>query len=142
MLSFLLYLLVKNPNAMRKAREEVDSVLGDGVMTPEMMSKLPYVTAVIRETLRLHPTAPGFTVRPKSTKAEDFPILIGRKKYSIHQEDAIMATLGQVHRDPAVYGDDAEEFRPERMLDKQFNKLPKNSWKVTIQAFLMLNWFC
>lgn len=134
MLSFLLYLLIKNPDALRKAREEVDSVLGEGPMTPNMLSSLPYISAVIRESLRLHPTAPGFVVKPKSTRAEDFPMHIGREGYSIHQDEALVAVLARVHRDPAVYGDDAEMFRPERMLDDHFNKLPKNSWKVWIHC--------
>lgn len=32
-------------------------------------------------------------------------------------------------RDPAVYGADCEEFKPERMLDEEFNKRPANAWK-------------
>ncbi|KAF2792907.1 cytochrome P450 [Melanomma pulvis-pyrius CBS 109.77] len=129
LLSFLIYLLAKNPNAMAKAREEVMSVLGDGAMTQSMTSKLPYLQAVIRETLRLHPTAPGFSVQPKSSDPKDYPLLIGKQKYPIHQGETIVGLLPQVHRDPTVYGDDSEAFRPERMLDEPFNKLPKNSWK-------------
>jgi cytochrome P450/NADPH-cytochrome P450 reductase len=41
----------------------------------------------------------------------------------------MVALLPQIHRDPAVYGDDAEAFKPERMLDEPFSKLPSNSWK-------------
>lgn len=37
--------------------------------------------------------------------------------------------LTRAHLDPAVWGDDANEFKPERMLDEPFNKLPKNAWK-------------
>lgn len=130
LLSFLLYLLVKNPDAMRKARDEVLSVLGDGIMTSSMTSRLPYMSAVIRETLRLHPTAPGFQVRPKSSDPEDYPLLIGQNRYPIRQGETIIASLPRIHRDRAVFGGDAEEFRPERMLDENFHKLPKNSWKV------------
>lgn len=116
---------------MRKAREEVLSVLGKGVMIPTMTSRLPYVSAVIRETLRLHPTAPGFTVQPKSSNPEDFPLFIGKERYVIRRGETIHAMLPRIHRDPAVFGDDAEDFRPERMLDENFNKLPKNAWKVS-----------
>ncbi|KAI9707990.1 MAG: hypothetical protein M1820_004409 [Bogoriella megaspora] len=140
-LSFLLYLLVKNPGAMKTARDEVLAVLGEGPMTADMTSRLPYVSAVIRETLRLHPTAPAFQVLPKSSSPEDYPILIGQKKYAIHQGDALIATLSRVHRDPVVFGSDADEFRPERMLDEQFNQLPKNSWKSTIVVALLLQNF-
>ncbi|KAF7346798.1 Fatty acid hydroxylase [Mycena sanguinolenta] len=35
----------------------------------------------------------------------------------------------ELHRDPAVWGDDAEEFRPERMLDGKFEALPPNAWQ-------------
>jgi len=40
--------------------------------------------------------------------------------------------LAKVHVDPAVYGDDALEFKPERMLDENFERLQRefpNSWK-------------
>ena len=41
----------------------------------------------------------------------------------------ITAILPKVHRDPLIYGDDAGEFKPERMEDEPFSKLPPNSWK-------------
>lgn len=99
-------------------------------MTPNMTSKLPYIQAVIRETLRLYPTAPAFSVQPKSTNPNDYPILLGHQKYPINQGETIVGLLAQVHRDTTVYGEDAEQFRPERMLDEPFSKLPKNCWKV------------
>jgi cytochrome P450/NADPH-cytochrome P450 reductase len=120
---------MKHPAALNKAREEVLSVLGDGPMTQNMLPKLPYLTAVIRETLRLYPTAPAFSVYPNSSNPEDYPILIGKNQYMVNRDETLVAQLHYIHRDRAVYGDDAEDFRPERMLDAEFNKLPKNSWK-------------
>lgn len=132
MLSFLLYLLVKNPDKMAKARQEVMAVLGDGAMAQDMTPKLPYLQGVIREALRLHPTAPGFSVQPRASTSEDCPVLIGHQNYPIYHGETVVALLPIIHRDPKVYGDDAGDFRPERMLDEPFNKLPKNSWKVRI----------
>ncbi|KAJ4349418.1 uncharacterized protein N0V89_008033 [Didymosphaeria variabile] len=129
LLSFIIYCLVTHPAAMEKGRDEVMSVLGNGAMTQNMASKLPYMMGIIRETLRLYPTAPGFTVQPRSTNPEDYPIHIGKEQYVVRQGEAVSVQIATVHRDPAVYGDDAESFRPERMLDDEFEKLPKNSWK-------------
>lgn len=115
---------------MQKAREEVLSVLGHGAMRSDMVSKLNYLSAVIRETLRLYPTAPGFTLMPTSQDPCDFPMYLGKEQYIVRQGESISVSVPTLHRDPAVYGDDANEFRPERMVDKEFNKLPKNSFKV------------
>ena len=43
----------------------------------------------------------------------------------------IFAILPVIGRDPAVYGADAAQFKPERMYKEAFDKLPPNSWKVS-----------
>lgn len=93
------------------------------------MSKLPYITAVMRETLRLKPTAPLIAVHPNPEKIGDEPITLGGGKYVLQKDEPIALVLGKMQRDPKVYGADADEFRPERMLDENFEKLPKNAWK-------------
>ncbi|RDW85388.1 bifunctional cytochrome P450 reductase [Coleophoma crateriformis] len=128
MLSFLFYQLLKNPSTYQKAQKQVDEVVGRGPVTIEHMSKLPYIEACLRETLRLTPTAPVFSMQPRPDTTED-PITIGGGKYEIAKGQPIMALLSKVHKDPLVYGEDAEEFRPERMLDEPFSKLPPNAWK-------------
>ncbi|KAK1149532.1 hypothetical protein N8T08_005081 [Aspergillus melleus] len=122
LLSFAMYYLLKALDAMTKATHEVDEVVGDQDLTVEHLSKLKYLNAILRETLRLMPTAPGFTVTPYKQE------VIGGK-YEVKPGDSIDVFLAAVHRDPAMYGSDADEFRPERMLDEPFHKLPPNSWK-------------
>lgn len=50
-------------------------------------------------------------------------------QYPVSKGEPCAVFLARAHLDPAVWGDDALEFKPERMLDEPFNKLPKNAWK-------------
>lgn len=50
-------------------------------------------------------------------------------KYAIHRNDKVLCMITKCQRDPKVYGEDANEFKPERMLDENFNKLPKSAWR-------------
>lgn len=75
--------------------------------------------------MRLSATIPIFNVEAK----ED--TLIGGK-YHVTKGEPIALILGRSQIDPIVYGDDATEFKPERMLDENFERLQKefpNSWK-------------
>ena len=49
---------------LAKARAEVDAVLGDELPRFEDVGKLRYLEQMLRETLRLWPTAPAFALRP------------------------------------------------------------------------------
>ena len=118
-----------NPQTLQQAQREVDEIIGSGPVKVEHLSKLPYITACLRETLRLRPTITGTSIGPQSDIKEN-PITIGRGKYLVKPGSRFFTNLAKIHRDPKVYGDDADMFRPERMLDEQFNKLPKNAWKV------------
>lgn len=138
--------LLKNESAYRAAQEEVDRIVGRAPVRVEHLKKLAYLDAVLRESLRLAPTAPSMTkkVNPEfKGKAT-----LGKGKYAIEPTDRIVALFGVTQRDPKVYGNDANEFKPERMLGENFKKLPQAAWKVNgtmstlfsyqVQAVLML----
>ena len=84
----------------------------------------------MRESLRLNPSAPGTNIE-SLPQTKTGPITIGGGKYLVSPDAKFRCELSKIHKDPAVYGDDAEVYRPERMLDEEFNKLPKNAWKVS-----------
>ncbi|KAH7006759.1 cytochrome P450 [Ilyonectria destructans] len=128
LLSFLFYYLLKKPDVFEKAQKEADEVVGRGPVTVDHLSKLPYLEACLREVLRLHPTAPVITLQPRPDLVQE-NLTIGKAKYVIGPGQPIVALLTQVHRDPVVWGPDANNFRAERMSDENFSKLPKNSWK-------------
>ena len=127
MLSFLFYYLLKSPSAYQKAQEEVDRVIGTEPIHVEHLTKLPYINAMMRETLRLQPTASAYTIQIRPDSSETTTIIGG--KYEVKKGEPLIALLPTIQIDPAVYGEDAKEWKPERMLDEEFNKLPPNSWK-------------
>ncbi|PHH62243.1 hypothetical protein CDD81_7303 [Ophiocordyceps australis] len=125
LLSFAFYNLLKTPSAYQAVQREVDTVIGRDKVAVEHTTKLPYITAVLRETLRVTATIFAIGVEPY----ED-TLLAG--KYLVHKGETITALLSKAHLDPAVYGEDANDFKPERMLDENFARLNKefpNCWK-------------
>ncbi|KAF2690981.1 NADPH-cytochrome P450 reductase-like protein [Lentithecium fluviatile CBS 122367] len=125
LLSFTFYYLLTNPAAYERAQNEVDEVIGKNPINVDHLTKLPFLNAVLRESIRLSPTAPSIGLQAK----ED--TVIG-EKYEIKKGVPIVAVLTKLHRDPAVWGEDSEEFRPDRMLDEEFerrNKVSPNCWK-------------
>lgn len=69
------------------------------------LQKLKYIDASLKEALRLKSTAPAWTVQAK----EDNTILGG--KYKVNKGEPIFIALDALHRDPEVWGNDAEDFR-------------------------------
>ncbi len=122
LLSFVCYLLLKNPEVMLKAQSLVDAVLGDGMPRFEHLAQLRYLEQILMESLRLWPTAPAFGVKP----IED-TLLAGR--YPLTTKDTVLVLQPTLHRDPAVWGGDAEAFRPERFAPEAAETLPPNAWK-------------
>ncbi|KAF2016963.1 cytochrome P450 [Aaosphaeria arxii CBS 175.79] len=125
LLSFVFYQLCRHPEAYQKAQREVDEAVGKRAIKVEDLNKLPYLNAVLRETLRVNATIPLFTV-----EAFEDTLLAG--KYPVKAGETIVNLLAKSQLDPKVFGEDALEFKPERMLDEPFKKLNEdfpNCWK-------------
>lgn len=120
LLSFAIYYLMNNPDKLKKAQQEVDEVLGDDVPDYKQVKKLKYVRMVLNEALRLWPTAPAFSVY-----AKDDTTLNG--KYKVKKDDVFTLIIPELHRDPSVWGEDAESFRPERFEDT--SSIPYHAYK-------------
>ncbi|MCA1013896.1 bifunctional cytochrome P450/NADPH--P450 reductase [Bacillus stratosphericus] len=120
LLSFAIYFLLKNPDKLKKAVQEADNVLQGGLPTFKQVQKLSYTRMVLNEALRLWPTAPTFSLYAK----ED--TVIGGK-YPIQKNQSVNVLLPKLHRDQAVWGEDAEEFKPERFMHPE--KIPQHAYK-------------
>ena len=125
-ISSAIYYLLKNPACITKAREEIDSIIGDGEFTNDHLEKLSYCAGIVRETLRLSAAAPGFNIEPvPGTKG---PVSLGGGKYQVPAKQTLIIVLHGVNRDPAVF-EEPEAFKPERMVGEAFEKLPEGSKK-------------
>ncbi|MER8057754.1 MULTISPECIES: cytochrome P450 [unclassified Streptomyces] len=122
-LSFALYYLARHPDIAAKARAEVDRVWGDtGRPGYEQVAKLRYVRRVLDESLRLWPTAPAFAreARRDTVLAGDHPMLRGAW--------ALVLTP-MLHRDPAVWGENAEDFDPDRFTPQAVRTRAPHTFK-------------
>lgn len=109
MLSFTMFYLLKNPRVLAKAREEADRLVaeaGDNMLNLNP-SKATYIDWVLKESLRLQPTAPAYAVEPIH-KDEPLP-----GDFQLKKGDHAFVFLPLLHRDPAVW-DRPNEFYPER----------------------------
>lgn len=121
-MGFLLYHLMKNPDKYLKVQEEVDRVVGEGPLEAKHISQLVYIKYAIYEALRfMGPIALGSKHAIKTTKIAG--------KYEVTPEDQIFVSLRKFHNDPAIWGDDAGTYRPERWLDGGAERLPPNAFK-------------
>lgn len=120
LLSFAVYYLMNNPEVLQKAYEEVDRVLTGPVPTYKQVLDLKYIRMILNESLRLWPTAPAFSVYAK----ED-TMLAG--KFQLHKGESVNVLIPKLHRDPLAWGDDVDDFRPERFQDQ--SKVPVHAYK-------------
>ena len=128
-MSFAFLFLIQNPPAYKAAQKEVDDVLGKTKIETHHLKKLKYLNAVLRETLRLCPTAPGISKQVNPISGNEMET-IGKGKYPVQKGTRLAIMLSKTMRDVRVYGEDADEFKPERMLDEEFEKRPTAAWKV------------
>jgi cytochrome P450 len=77
---------------------------------------------VLDEALRLWPTAPAFTRSPNADT------VIG-DRYPMRTQDWATVLLPLIHRDPSVWGQDAEQFRPNRFLPENSRGRPPHSYE-------------
>ena len=96
--------------------------MGTGPLSVDQIPKLVYIDQVLKETLRLWPTAPAFALN----SLED--TVIGGK-YKIKTDDAITVLIPTLHRDTKVWGNNVEEFDPDRFTAENMAKLPPNAYK-------------
>lgn len=124
LLSFAINALINHPEVLARAYAEVDRVFGpDPSYKPAFaqVNQLSYITQILKETLRLWPTAPAFSVRPYEET------VIGGK-YLIKPDCQVRILLPALHRDRAVWGERAEAFDPDNFTPAAERDRPLSAW--------------
>ncbi|XP_009593545.1 cytochrome P450 704C1-like [Nicotiana tomentosiformis] len=120
-LSWFFYMLCKSPLIQVKVVEEIRQVIGYNIsdsesvddfvasITEEVLEKMHYLHATLTETLRLYPAVP---VDGRCADADD----VLPDGFHIRKGDGVYYISYAMGRMPYIWGNDAEDFRPERWL--------------------------
>ncbi|KAL9684659.1 hypothetical protein QQ045_022100 [Rhodiola kirilowii] len=111
--------LLRSPDKMKKAQSEIRSQIGNERLVQESdITKLKYVQAVVKETLRLHPPAP-FLV-PHKTIAD-----VNIDGYTVPVGSQILINVWSMGHDSNIWTN-PESFEPERFLNSDMEYKGRN----------------
>ncbi|WP_405487809.1 cytochrome P450 [Streptomyces sp. NBC_00096] len=118
-LAFSLHLLGRHPEFQDRARAEIDAVLGDRTPVAADLDRLPYLTRILKEAMRLYPAAP----------------VMGRRSVAAAEVDGHTVPAGAdvilapwvTHRHPG-YWPDPERFDPDRFTPEAEAARPRYAW--------------
>ncbi|XP_027203565.2 cytochrome P450 3A24-like [Dermatophagoides pteronyssinus] len=115
-LTFCIYELAKHPEVQNKLYDEIKTI-GDSLDLNNLM-KLPYLDAVISETLRKHP--PALALGREAMEEYHIP----EYNFTIEKNQALIIPVYAIHHDPQYYPD-PETFNPDRFLpENRHNIIP------------------
>jgi cytochrome P450 len=114
--------IISHPRVYNKLRKEIDRTVKSGItsISSDIISdtqarQLPYLNAVVREAMRVHP--PVVNIFSRITPDQGDLVTVDGKEYFIPGGTMIGYSAWSMHRNnKALYGEDAEVFRPERWL--------------------------
>ncbi|XP_012568431.1 cytochrome P450 CYP736A12-like [Cicer arietinum] len=107
--------LLRHPKVMKNLQNEIEKEVGNKRMVEEKdLKKFKYLDMVIDESLRLYPVGPLLLPR----ECRESVTIDG---YFIKEKTRLIVNAWAIGRDPNVWSENAEEFYPERFVDKTMN---------------------
>jgi cytochrome P450 len=114
--------LMTNPRVYLKLQREIDDAVrygraptaDEGLVTTAQARQLPYLQAVIRESLRVWP--PVVNIFSRDVPTEGDTVVVDGESVFLPGGVCIGYSAYGMHRSESIYGKDAEVFRPERWL--------------------------
>lgn len=116
--------VMTNPRVCARLQEEIDQAeVGEDIISFAATKTLPYLQAVIRESLRVRP--PVVNIFPRDVPAGGDAVVVGDGDETMFLPGGACIGYSAVamHMSEAVYGDDAAAFRPERWFEPDTARL-------------------
>ena len=153
LLAWTFYELSRTPRVLKAVRDELDSLFGPDpdpqaviakFLAPggeELVGKMPYISAVLKESLRLHPPAGTARMSPKGT---GLTMQMPNGESVCIDNMIIYLCARLIQQDKSVYGETADDFMPERWIGdsdtsemtnddsanaKGLKKIPASAWR-------------
>ncbi|XP_021749196.1 cytochrome P450 98A2-like [Chenopodium quinoa] len=106
--------LVRNPRVLQKAQYELNNVIGqERIMTEEDFPRLPYLQAIVKEALRLHPPTPLLLPHRAQTHVKV-------SGYDVPKGTIVFVNVWALGRDPSIWPNPLE-FWPERFFENDID---------------------
>lgn len=104
--------VLRKPEIMKKAKAEVEEVIGKGKAIQEKdVSCLPYLRCIVKETMRLHPPVPFLIPRRVEHDVEVSGLIVP-------ENSQVFVNVWAIGRDPDIW-EDPLEFKPHRFLESE-----------------------
>ena len=114
-LTWLIYELCKNPKYKQKLIQEIDNYWNNNTeATYDTLDQLPFMTKCITETLRLWPALANGTYR--ELEKDEYITGHDGEKVELKQGTYCQIINWTRHRNPDLWGDDVNEFNPDRIF--------------------------
>ncbi|KAH7387815.1 hypothetical protein KP509_16G042500 [Ceratopteris richardii] len=106
--------LLKHPKTLKKVQDELSLVVGSTRLVFESdVENLPYLRAVVKEAMRVHPVAPLLLPHAAREQCQVYG-------YGVPSGTLVYINVWAIGRDPTVWGNPLE-FYPERFLQSNIN---------------------
>jgi len=112
-------LIAAEPEALARARREVDEVLQGATPTAADMARLPWLTATLKEAMRLYPPIPALMSRRTTREIQLGP-------WRIPKGALVRVTPWVIQRDGHHF-EHPDRFMPQRFTDPG-DKAPRGAW--------------
>ena len=117
-MSFITFQLLVNPSKLRKLKDELAAAVTDpnAVPTSAEIERLPYLSAVIQEGLRLHPPGTARLLRVSPDAALSYRDRSTKKEWSIPAGTAVSMDVRTMNMNSTIFPE-PRDYLPERWID-------------------------